>query len=157
MRADVKRLQPKKKETRGGRWGSHHVRLVITDCIVIQNEKPPLPTFPLKVTYKNRQVTSTPLSSTPVMGSNQLRTHHIALFDAVAAPQHARPVALPVSPFWFFSVILKGFVITVSVLSPTHKTTSFKYVTAPQGSRLNSMLHCLIKVSDDSAFSLKYN
>lgn len=54
----------------------------------------------------------------PLISYNQLGTHHIALFDTVAAPQHTRPVALPVSPFWFFGVILKGFITTVIVLKP---------------------------------------
>lgn len=54
----------------------------------------------------------------PSISYSQLCTHHIALLDAVAAPQHARPAALPVSPFWFFAVILKGFIITVIDLKP---------------------------------------
>lgn len=50
--ADVKKTQQKKrKETREGGLHSHHLRLVITDCIVIQSEKPPLPTLPLKDTH----------------------------------------------------------------------------------------------------------
>lgn len=89
------------------------------------------------------------LSVTLSIDYNQLCTHHISLFDAVAAPQHAGPVALPVSPFWFFSIILKGFVITVIAVGPAHKTASFKYVTAPHGSRSSSMLCCFIKVSDN--------
>lgn len=70
---------------------------------------------------QNTPVISTMLLVTLSIVYNQLCTHHVSLFDTVAAPQHARPVALPVSPFWFFSIILKGVVTTVIVVGPARK------------------------------------
>lgn len=90
----------------------------------------------------------------PLISYNQLCTHHIALFDTVAAPQHTRPVALPVSPFWFFGVILKSFIITVSVLKPPLSDASACHTQAGWAACCSALFTLMITVLISTQVSL---
>lgn len=92
----------------------HHLRLVVTDCVVIQGEKPPLPTLPLKHTPHYRLGTRAVFfdSGSDWMCYKTLVTHHISLFNTETTSLHTRPVALPLSALRLLVVILKHFMKT---------------------------------------------